>query len=83
MSPYIDDGDIVVVDAAQTDPDKLNGKIVVARHRKTGLVMARFISTDGIHLLESESHEFAPVPVERDRNWQIMGKVLWWIRKGP
>ncbi|MBZ5641900.1 MAG: LexA family transcriptional regulator [Acidobacteriia bacterium] len=67
MSPYIDDGDIVVVDAAQTDPHELNGKIVVARHRKTDLVMARFISTDGIHILESESHEFAPVPVDRDR----------------
>jgi SOS-response transcriptional repressor LexA len=83
MSPYIEDDDIVAVDAAQTDPKALSGKIVVARHRKIGMVLARFISAQGVHLLESEKHEFAPVPVGKDRNWQIVGKVLWWIRKGP
>ena len=73
----------MAVDAAQTDPKDLNGKIIVARHRKIGLVLARFFSVEGVQLLESEKHEFAPVPVGKDRNWQIVGKVLWWIRKGP
>jgi Peptidase S24-like/Helix-turn-helix domain len=83
MSPTINTGDIVAVDAAQTNPKALNGSIVVALHRKTGLVLARFISTDGIHILESENHDYAPVPVDKDRKWQIVGKVLWWIRRAP
>jgi SOS-response transcriptional repressor LexA len=83
MSPLINDGDVVAVDGSQTNPAELNQKIVVAWHRQNGLSLARFISADGVHLLESENHEYAPVTVERDRNWQIVGRVLWWIRKGP
>lgn len=83
MSPFINSGDIVAVDAAQTNPKELSGKIVVSRHSKIGLVVARFIATDGVHLLESENHDMAPVPVDMDRKWQIVGRVLWWIRKGP
>jgi hypothetical protein len=33
--------------------------------------------------LESENRDYSPVTVEKDRKWQIVGKVLWWIRKGP
>lgn len=83
MSPLINDGDIVAVDGSQTDPDDLNQKIVVALHRDRGLSLARFISADGVHLLESENREYGPVTVEKDRKWQIVGKVLWWVRKGP
>jgi SOS-response transcriptional repressor LexA len=83
MSPLINDGDVVVVDGSQTNPDELNRKIIVAWHRENGLALARFISADGVHLLESENREYGPVTVEKDRKWQIIGKVLWWIRKGP
>jgi hypothetical protein len=34
-------------------------------------------------LLESENREYVPVPVGKDRKWQIVGRVLWWIRKAP
>jgi SOS-response transcriptional repressor LexA len=83
MSPLINDGDVVAVDGSQTDPQKLDRKIVVAWHRHNGLSLARFISADGVHLLESENREYAPTALDRDRNWQIVGRVLWWIRKGP
>ena len=83
MSPLINDGDIVAVDASQTDPRELNQKIVVACHRDRGLSLARFISAQGVHLLESENREYNPVTVEKDRKWQNVGRVLWWIRKGP
>jgi len=83
MSPLINDGDVVVVDGAQTSPEELNRKIVVAWHRENGLSLARFISADGVHLLESENRDYNPITVEKDRKWQIVGKVLWWIRKGP
>ncbi len=83
MSPLINDGDIVAVDGSQTDPDELNQKIVFALHRDRGFALARFISADGVHLLESENRDYSPVTVEKDRKWQIVGKVLWWVRKGP
>jgi SOS-response transcriptional repressor LexA/DNA-binding XRE family transcriptional regulator len=83
MSPLINDGDVVAVDGSQTDPKKLNGKIVVGWHRLRGLSLARLIVAEGVQLLESEDREYMPVPVERDRKWQIIGRVLWWIRQGP
>jgi SOS-response transcriptional repressor LexA len=83
MSPLINDGDVVAVDGSQTDPRDLNQKIVVACHRDRGLSLARFIAADGVHLLESENHDYSPVTVEKDRKWHIVGRVLWWIRKGP
>ena len=83
MSPLINDGDVVAVDGSQTDPVELNTKIVVAWHRERGLSLARFISADGVHLLESENRDYRPVTVDKDKKWQIVGKVLWWIRKGP
>jgi len=83
MSPLINDGDIVVVDSSQTNPEDLNRKIVVAWHRENGLSLARFIAAEGVQLLESENRDYSPVTVEKDRKWQIVGKVLWWIRKGP
>jgi phage repressor protein C with HTH and peptisase S24 domain len=83
MSPLIHDGDIVAVDGSQTNPEELNTKIVVAWHRDNGLSLARFIFADGVHLLESENRDYNPITVEKDKKWQIVGKVLWWIRKGP
>jgi len=83
MSPLINDGDVVAVDASQTNPKELNRKIIVAWHRENGLSLARFVSADGVHLLESENRDYSPVSVDKDRKWQIVGKVLWWIRKGP
>lgn len=83
MSPLINDGDIVAVDGSQTNPDELNRKIVVAWHRESGISLARFIAADGVHLLEPENRDYCPVAVEKDKKWQIVGKVLWWIRKGP
>jgi phage repressor protein C with HTH and peptisase S24 domain/DNA-binding XRE family transcriptional regulator len=83
MSPLINDGDIVAVDGSQTNPEELSRKIVVAWHREKGLSLARFISADGVHLLESENRDYGPITVEKDRKWQIIGKVLWWIRRAP
>lgn len=82
MSPLINDGDVVIMDASQTDLNALNRKIVVASHRDRGLSLARFVAADGVHLLESENREYDPVILEKDRKWQIVGRVLWWICKG-
>ena len=85
MSPLINDGDVVAVDGSQTNPKKLNGKIVVQDGTGCrGLSLARLIVADGVQLLEiGRDREYMPVPVERDRKWRIVGRVLWWIRQGP
>jgi SOS-response transcriptional repressor LexA len=83
MSPMIDDGDIVVVDCTQHDGKDLNGKIIVAWNKKTGLTLSRFLMMKGVQLLESENRDYKPISMGRDRNWRIVGKVLWWIRKSP
>ena len=80
MSPLIDDGDIVALDYAQSDPGELNGKIVVAWHPEHGLSLSRFLRIDGLQLLESENREYEPIVFGKDRNWRLVGKVLWWIR---
>ena len=83
MSPLVSDGDTVAVDCSSTDTSKLNGKIVVAWNRKTGLSVSRFLQLNGMQLLESENRNFKPIPLGMDRNWRIIGKVLWWIRRSP
>ncbi len=81
MAPLINEGDIVAVDCAQTDPKQLSGKIVVTWQEKSGLLLSRFLLVDGTPMLESENLSYQPVPLKKNRNWRIVGRVLWWIRK--
>ncbi len=81
MTPSINDGDIIAVDSSQVDPDKLNRKIVVAWHREHGLSLARFQRLDGLQVLESENRDYEPIVLGKNRNWRIIGKVLWLIRQ--
>jgi Peptidase S24-like len=83
MSPLISHGDIIAVDCSQSDPDELNGKVVVAWHRETGLSVSRFLLANGVQLLESENRDYQPVILSKDRKWRLIGKVLWWIHQAP
>ena len=83
MSPLISDNDIVAVDRSETDPDTLSGKIVVTWQRDSGLILSRFLQVNGVQLLESENREYEAVKLGKNRNWRIIGKVLWWIRHAP
>jgi SOS-response transcriptional repressor LexA len=83
MSPLISENDIVAVDCAQTDPKQLSGKIIVTWQEDQGLVLSRFLLVNGTQLLESENREYEPVKLGKNRNWRIIGRVLWWIRKAP
>jgi phage repressor protein C with HTH and peptisase S24 domain len=38
---------------------------------------------NGTQLLESENREYEAVKLGKNRNWRIIGKVLWWIRQAP
>lgn len=81
MSPLINEGDTVAVDYSQASADNLNGKIVIAFHKKRGLSIARFRKYRDVELLEPENREYEPIQIGNDRNWKIVGKALWWIRR--
>jgi SOS-response transcriptional repressor LexA len=83
MSPMINDNDIVAVDRSATDPTELSGKIVVSWQRENGLTLSRFLLVNGVQLLESENRDYEAVKLGKNRNWRIIGKVLWWIRHAP
>jgi SOS-response transcriptional repressor LexA len=83
MAPLINHDDVVAVDRSATDPSDLNGKIVVTWQRENGLTLSRFLLVHGVQLLESENREYEAVRLGKNRNWRIIGKVLWWIRQAP
>jgi SOS-response transcriptional repressor LexA len=83
MSPIIGDNDVVAVDRSITDPAELSGKIVVTWQREGGLTLSRFLLVNGVQLLESENRDYEAVKLGKNRNWHIVGKVMWWIRQAP
>ncbi len=83
MSPAVNDGDLVAVDASQHDTEKLNGKLVVISQRKHGLLLGRLRVVDGMRLLESENREYGPLVLGKGRDWRLLGKVLWLFRQTP
>ncbi len=83
MYPLINNGDTVAIDYSQSSAGELNGKIVIASHKKRGLTIARFRKYREIELLEPENREYDPIQINNDRNWKIVGRALWWIRRAP
>jgi SOS-response transcriptional repressor LexA len=83
MSPLIHDGDILAVDYSQTSHSELDGKIVVAWHKDRGLSVSRFKRYRGVEVLEAENREYESVTLNSDRDWRIVGKILWWTRLAP
>ena len=83
MSPLIHDGDILAVDYSEANHAELDGKIVVAWHKDRGLCVSRFRRYRGVEVLEAENREYEDVTLGSDRNWRIVGKILWWTRLAP
>lgn len=81
MAPTLLDGYILVVDEAQTETRKLNGKIVVAHHDEFGLVVSRFWQRNELTLLIPDNRGYEPVPWTSA--WRMVGKVLWSIGRPP
>ena len=77
MEPLLQSGYLIVVDQKQNDRKKLNGKIIVAHHKKFGLVVSRFWNLAGTESLIPDNRQHTPV--NWTSAWQVTGKVLWWI----
>lgn len=83
MEPLIRNGDIVAVDAFQTERAELYGKILVASHPQKGLCVTRLHRYDSLDVLEAENREYDAVVLSKASGWRIVGKVLWWISAAP
>jgi SOS-response transcriptional repressor LexA/DNA-binding XRE family transcriptional regulator len=83
MSPLIRDGDIVAIDMSETDVARLKDKIVVVSHSSRGLILATLRRFRGVYVLEPENREHDSFPLEKDRTWRVLGKVLWRLSKAP
>jgi SOS-response transcriptional repressor LexA len=83
MSPLIHDGDIVAVDYSEANHTELDGKIVVAWNKDRGLCVSRFKRYRSVEVLEAENREYESVTLSSDRDWRIVGRILWWTRLAP
>jgi phage repressor protein C with HTH and peptisase S24 domain len=79
MSPLILNGYIIAVDTSELQRDKLVGEIVVARHLRHGLLVSRLIRFDRMDVLVSDRREYDSVSIEKESDWKLVGKVLWWF----
>jgi SOS-response transcriptional repressor LexA len=83
MNPLLYDGYILVADSSQTDPSKLDGKIVIAWHKDKGLTVSRLQAYDHTEVLRAENSAYESIVLNKKQAWKIVAKVLWWIGKAP
>lgn len=83
MEPLICDGNIVTVDAFQSDRSELYGKIVVAAHEEKGMCVSRVPRYDTVDVLQGEERDVDATVLSKNSGWRIIGRVLWWISGTP
>lgn len=81
MAPPIYDGYILAVDSTQNDATKLDGKIVIAWNKDSGLTVSRLRRYDHTEVLQPDNREYEAITLGPKHKWKIVGRVLWWIGK--
>jgi len=82
MAPLILDGYLIAVDTSEYGREKLIGKIVVAANKKTKqLVVSRLVKFDHTEALVADQRENQSILLANESEWNIVGKVLWWVGK--
>jgi len=76
MMPLIHDGYILAVDSSQTNPAKLNGKVVIAWHRDMGLTVSRLQHYDHTDVLQPESREYESIVLDNKHEWKSWPRSL-------
>jgi phage repressor protein C with HTH and peptisase S24 domain len=80
MYPILYHGSIAAVDLSQFDRTRLYGQIVLLWHKDHGLKIHRLQKLGESEVLMSETQRQEPVFV-LDRNWRLLGKVIWWLSR--
>ena len=83
MEPAIRDGDLLAVDAYQTEQSSLYGKVVVAASPEKGLCVSWLRRLDNLTILEAENRTYDSLVLSKAGGWRIVGRVLWWISAAP
>lgn len=81
MAPVLTDGSVVAVDVSQFDPTKLSNSVVLAWHKDFGLLVRRLKKFGAAEVLVAEADRSGANAVTLDRNWRILGRVVWWLSK--
>ena len=81
MAPLISDGSVVAVDFAQFEPAKLSNSVVLAWHKDLGLIVRRLKRLGASEVLASEADRTGANNLVFDRNWRILGRVIWWLSR--
>jgi len=81
MAPAITDGSIVAVDLSQFDPTRFNNAVVLAWHKDFGLVVRRLKKFGAAEVLVADADRSASNALTLDRNWRILGRVVWWLSR--
>jgi SOS-response transcriptional repressor LexA len=81
MAPLISDGSVVAVDLSQFDSAKLNSAIVLAWHKDFGLTIRRLKKFGAAEVLVAESDRTGASTLTLDRNWRILGRIVWWMSR--
>ena len=79
MEPAVRDGDMVAVDAYQTERSHLYGHVVVVTTEMNGLSVSRLCRYESVDVLEAEDRQYQPLILKKSGGWRIIGKVLWSI----
>lgn len=79
MAPLISDGSVVAVDLSQFDSTKLNNMIVLAWHKDHGLLVRRLKRFGAAEVLVADADRSEASALTLDRNWRVLGRVVWWL----
>jgi transcriptional regulator with XRE-family HTH domain len=81
MAPLISDGSVVAVDLSQFDLKRLDSSIVLAWHKDFGLLVRRIKKFGATEVLVTEGDHGGHSTLSLDRNWRILGRIVWWISR--
>lgn len=81
MAPLISDGSVAAVDLSQFDTTKLNNSMVLAWHKDFGLIIRRLKKFGAAEVLVAEADHAGASILTLDRNWRILGRVIWWMSR--
>jgi SOS-response transcriptional repressor LexA len=81
MAPLILDGSIVAVDLSHFERSELYNHVVLAWQKDSGLIIRRMKKFGAAEVLVADSDRSGSTSITLDRNWRILGRVVWWISR--
>ena len=81
MAPLLSDGSVVAVDVSQFDPARLGNSVVLAWHKDHGLLVRRLKKFGAAEVLVADADRSGANTLTLDRNWRILGRIVWWLSR--